>query len=321
MVRFGIVGGGGIAQKFARDIKLSKDAVITAVSARNPEKAEEYKKRYKVDYAFSSYEDMAKSDVIDAVYIATPHNFHFEQALLFIRYGKHVLVEKPISVNALQLEKMIAFAKHNHVLLMEAMWTHFLPSSQFVKQAIENNGYGKLIEAKLDFGYRLIDTYPKEKRLLNKDLAGGSLLDMGVYPISFYEFIEPAKTVDIKAKASMTDTGVDENCSIEINNENGANIHLRSSISETYENDAELVFEKAVIKITDFSRSSEVFINDERYFLPFNGEGFTYQIDAFVQTIKEHKLDNDIRSHISSLRTMKTMDKVRKLIGLKYPFE
>ncbi len=321
MIRFGIVGGSGIAKKFARDIRLSKKAKLTAVSARNEKDAEIYKKEYQVDHAFASYEAMAKSDVIDAVYIATPHNFHYEQALLFIRYKKHVLVEKPIAVNHLQLDKMITFAKHNHVLLMEAMWTHFLPSSLFVKDYIETHDLGKLTEAELTFGYALVESTTKDKRLLNPDLAGGSLLDMGVYPISFYHYIQQAKIKNISATAKMTETGVDATTKIEITDRNNAKIKIQSSIETEFDNNAEFIFENGKIKMTDFSRSTEIFIDDDRYFMPFKGEGFVYQIDSFAKTIENHRLENEIRTHKSALRTLKTMDRVRKIIKLKYPFE
>lgn len=185
MVRFGIVGCGGIAKKFARDINFVEDAKITAVSARSKEKASIYKAEYSVDFAYSSYLDLAKSNEIDAVYIATPHNFHYEQAKMFIEHGKHVLVEKAITVNLTQLNELIETAKQHNVLLMEAMWTHFLPSSQYIKRLIQS--LGKLKKAEIVFGYDLLNHHPK-KRLINPNLAGGSILDIGVYPISFLSF-------------------------------------------------------------------------------------------------------------------------------------
>ena len=195
MIKFGIVGCGGIAKKFARDIKFVEEAKLVAVSARTKEQAEKYKDQYLVPYTYSNYIDLANSNEIDAVYIATPHSFHYEQAIQFLNHKKHVLVEKPIAVNQTQLKEMIKVAKKNNVLLMEAMWTYFLPSTIYIKKYIEDNNLGKLIEANISFGYALIDNYPKERRLLNPNLAGGSLLDMGVYPVSFYNLIN---TVDIK---------------------------------------------------------------------------------------------------------------------------
>lgn len=321
MLRFGIVGAGGIATKFARDIALVPNATITAVAARSEARAKAHQAHYKVKHAFASYEAMAKSDTIDAVYIATPHSFHYEQALLFMKHQKHVLIEKPIAVNEKQLTEMIQVAKDNKVLMMEAMWTHFLPASQYVKHYLNTNDTGKLKEAKIDFGYALIDDYPKEKRLLNKALAGGSLLDIGVYPISFYHFIQKAKIKAIDASAEMTDTGVDANCLININDDNDALIQIRSSIKETLPNNALLIYEESTIKMIDFSRSSEIYINDEKHVLPFLGEGFPHQIKAFADTIEMGLMENPIMTYDASMQTIKTMDRVRQIIGLTYPFE
>jgi predicted dehydrogenase len=148
MIRFGIVGANGIARKFGRDIKLVENAKLTAVSARNSEKANKYKKEYEVDFAYPSYFELANSKEIDAVYIATPHNFHYEQAIMFMKHKKHVLIEKSVSVNEKQLREMIKVAKENNVLMMEAMWTHFLPSTRYVKDYIMN--LGNLKEAYID---------------------------------------------------------------------------------------------------------------------------------------------------------------------------
>ncbi|MBU1020594.1 MAG: Gfo/Idh/MocA family oxidoreductase, partial [Firmicutes bacterium] len=134
MVRFGIVGAGSIAQKFARDIRLVKNASLVAVASRDALKAFEFKEKYDLEVAYGSYLEMAKDPNIDAVYIATPHNFHFEQSLLYLNHQKHVLCEKPIAVNKEQLEMMISTAKNNDMLLMEAMWSKFLPAHVLIKQ-------------------------------------------------------------------------------------------------------------------------------------------------------------------------------------------
>ncbi len=321
MVRFGIVGCGGIAKKFARDIKFVEEAKLVAVSARTKEQAEKYKDQYLVPYTYSNYIDLANSNEIDAVYIATPHSFHYEQAILFLNHKKHVLVEKPIAVNQTQLKEMIKVAKKNNVLLMEAMWTYFLPSTIYIKKYIEDNNLGKLIEANISFGYALIDNYPKERRLLNPNLAGGSLLDMGVYPVSFYNLIN---TVDIKyidAKAELTSTGVDKTTYIKITDANNSITNIKSSIGEHFDNNASLIYDNVKIKIQDFSRSNKFYINDKEYNIPYEGEGFVHQIRSFVNTIKKNKIENSIANHTLSMKTLKIMDQVRNKIGLIYPFE
>ncbi len=321
MVRFGIVGANGIARKFARDISLTENAVLTAVSARTSAQANKYKDDYKVPFAYSSYVELAESKEIDAVYIATPHNFHYEQAIMFMNHKKNVLVEKPIAVNQKQLEEMIRVAKKNNVLLMEAMWTHFLPSSQFIKKIIKSKTPGKLLEAHIDFGYSLIDNYPIERRLMNINLAGGSILDLGVYPISFYHFIQQTPIKSISAKAKFTNTGVDASCDIEIIDENDGHIYIRSSMNENLPNNAKMIFENGSIEMKDFSRSLEIYINGSKFEKKYEGEGFVHQIRSFAKTIENKEFENPIMTHQASLSCIKTMDKVREIIKLKYPFE
>lgn len=321
MVRFGIVGASGIAQKFARDIKLVENAKISAVSARNSEQAKIYQKMYETEYAFSSYEEMAKSDAIDAVYIAVPHNFHCELALLFMKNRKHVLVEKPLGVNQREYEKMFASSRENKVLLMEAMWTHFLPSTAYVKKIIDSNILGKLKEAEIEFGYNLVDNYPKTGRLLNKELAGGSLLDLGIYPVSFYNLIRQAEIKEIQASAEFTNTGVDLETEIIIIDEFDAKITMRSSLNTKLDNDAFLVYEFGDIKMIDFHRSVKVFINNQELNIPFEGEGFVPEIKSFVESITNGEIENKISTFKRSLESIKILDETRKLIGLKYPFE
>lgn len=321
MVKFGIVGCGNIAKKFARDIKLTENAQLVAVSARNHEDALKYKSQFNVPFAYPSYLDMAKSNEIDAAYIATPHNFHYEQAIMFLKHKKHVLVEKPIAVNKAQLEEMIKVAKENDVLLMEAMWTHFLPSAQFVSDLVHRGDLGNLIEAHIPFGYCLLIAYPKEKRLLNPNLAGGSILDIGVYPISFFHLIQKQRIKTIKAEAKMTRTGVDASCDIHIVDELGAKIHIQSSISKNLSNDATLVYEKGTIFMKNFSRSKTVYVDKTKFKIPFEGEGFVHQIRSFSESVERGETENPIMTFNASMRCMETMDEARRQIGLKYPFE
>ncbi len=321
MVRFGIVGCGNIAQKFARDIRLTENAKLVAVSARSHENALKYKEQYNVIYTYPSYLELALSNEIDAVYIATPHNFHFEQAIMFMKHKKHVLVEKPIAVNQKQLEEMIQVAKENHVLLMEAMWTHFLPSTQYINEMIHRGDLGNLKEAYIPFGYSLINDYPEEMRLLNPELAGGSILDIGVYPISFFHLIQKARVKTIEATATFTKTGVDASCDIHITNELKAKIHIQSSIDKDLSNNAKLVYEKGTIEMIDFFRAITVYINKTKFDIPYEGEGFVHQIRSFSESIQRGETENYIMTFNASMRCMKTMDEVRRQIGLKYPFE
>lgn len=321
MIRFGIVGGGGIAKKFARDIYYVKEAIITAVASTNEKRAYDYQKHYQVDNVFFSYEDMAKSNVIDAVYIALPHNLHKEVATLFMKNHKHVLVEKPISVNENELIEMIRLAKDNNVLLMEAMWTAFLPATTYVKKIFDNHDLGNLVEAKLSFGYKLDPQYSSEGRLLNHKLAGGSLLDLGIYPISFYNLIRQNPIESINSHADFGTTNVDLETTIKIEETAKASITIVSSFKKNLDNDALFVLEKGVVKMIDFHRCKKIFVNEYEIDLPFEGEGFVHEIRSFVDNIVKHQNENEIINYDHNLEVMRLMDKIRDQINLKYPFE
>lgn len=321
MVRFGIVGAAGIAKRFAHDIKFVGNASITAVAARTSEKAEAYKKEYAVDYAFPSYEEMAKSDVIDAAYIATPHRFHYEHALLFIKNKKHVLVEKPITVNLGEYERLVEAAKAAGVLLMEAMWTRFLPAINHVKRLVDSGRLGKLLEAKIEFGIPLMLFTSSDRRWLNPELAGGSLLDLGVYNLTMYNLIKKADTQDLFAKAKFTSTLVDSDCQINITDSNNAKIELRSSMKKLLSNKAKLIYENGSLVLKDFFGCQKVIIDGVKKTIPYEGDGFVHEIRAFANDVESGVLEDPVMTHEVSRESMASLDQVRKLIKLSYPFE
>ncbi|MEC9484438.1 MAG: Gfo/Idh/MocA family oxidoreductase [Candidatus Izemoplasma sp.] len=322
MVRFGVVGAGDIAHVFAQDIKHVKDAKLVAIASRSLKRAKEFQAEYDIPLAFEGYEEMAKSDEIDAVYIATPHNFHREQSLLFMTHKKHVLCEKPITVNEQQLTDLMMVAKQQKVALMEAMWTRFLPSTKAIIAYVNNNNVGNLLEASLPFGYALIDDYDPKRRLLNPDLAGGSILDIGVYPVHYINNFVNINQFEWNAEAEMTETGVDATCIMTTNDDkNVPKITLKSSIKDELSQHGKLVFEHATINIPDFSRSSSYIINGETFETPFKGNGFVHEIESFIETINNKKIENDLLPFSKSLETTRFMDKIRQKINLRYPFE
>lgn len=321
MVRFGIVGAGGIAKKFARDLAFVENAIITAVATSSKEKLEEYKQYYQADFAFSSYEDMAKSDAIDAVYIATPHSFHYEQALLFMKHNKHVLIEKPITVNLKEYEELKKVALEHNVLMMEAMWTYYLPAVIRAQELVKDGSFGKLLEAQIWFGQQLIDDYPKERRLLNPALAGGSILDIAVYPFSLYRLFQESPIKTMTAEAEFTSTGVDADCTVEITEEKGAKIHIRSSIKYGLFDFAKLTYENGVIELHEFHGCSSISVNGVREEIPYEGEGFVHEIRAFADDIDDNILEDPVMTYQQSTDSMTILDKTRELIGLKFPFE
>jgi len=210
-INWGIIGLGNIAHKFATDLLTIKDAKLYAVASRNLDKATTFGKKFKAKKAYDNYESLVNNPNIDAVYIATPHALHKENTLLCLENGIPELCEKPFAMHFSEVEEMIAKAKEKNVLLMEALWTFFLPHYTFVLEFIKNNTYGKVLKLEADFGfYREFDN---SSRLFNKTLGGGSLLDIGIYPIfvALSNFGEPKH---INAKATFFKNGVDSSCDI-----------------------------------------------------------------------------------------------------------
>jgi predicted dehydrogenase len=323
MIRFGIIGAGGIAKKFASDIECLDNCKITAVSARSKEKANQYKKEYGVRYAFDSYQAMCDSNKIDAVYIATPHNFHKDHAIMAMRQKKHVLVEKPITVNAKELREMIKVANEENVVMMEAMWSLFLPIAPIAKNIFKNNHLGTPTSAEILFGYNLLDKGSVSDRWLNKDLAAGSLLDMGIYSIHYFLWLFEDDPIDtISSSCTWTETGVDATTTIDIVTKSGLSVTLISSLEQELKNDCMIYYsDEKYLCIHDFSRADQYIIDKMNFYHPFLGDGFVHEIDAFVKTINEGLHENPIMTHKRSLEALKLMDKVRKEIKLVYPFE
>ncbi len=321
MVRFGIVGAGGIAKKFGKDIKHVDNASLVAVSARSKERASLYKRQYQTQYAFASYEEMAESDVIDAVYIATPHNFHYEQALLFLKHKKHVLVEKPISVNTKEFEEMAKTAKDNGVVLMEAMWTYFLPATKLLLKIVNNNILGKLKSATITFGFPLTIGKKSDHRLLNPMLAGGGLLDIGIYPVNYFLLLKKGNIQSLTANAEFTKSGVDSQGAIGIIDENQTRFVLKYSLTKILGDKAKLDFEYGEIIMRDCHTCQHVKLNGQWIPVPYEGEGFTHEIRSFVETIENHESENKVITLAHSRESMKLLDTIREQIDLKYPFE
>jgi predicted dehydrogenase len=321
MIRFGIVGAGSIAEKFATDIKFVKNAKAVAIASRDLERSNKFKEKFGLDYAFDSYEEMAKSDLIDTVYIATPHNFHKEQSIMFMNHKKHVLCEKPIAVNLKQFEEMVLSSQKNKVLLMEAMWTRFLPATKKVREVVYSGELGKFKHGYIEFGQDLRHIGGDKGRLFNMNLAGGCLLDMGIYPLSYTLNLTDSPVKSINAKADFFHTGVDVKSVVDFIFDDGSTAKLISSFMEVLDAPSIFEFEKGNIIVDHFHKSEKIIINDIVYEYPHKSGGFEYEIESFSNTIEKGLLENEIMTHEQTRKSMKLLDRTREVLDIKYPFE
>lgn len=320
-VRFGLIGPGRIAHTFAQDVAISSNATLEAVASRNGERAKKFATQYGIDTVVKSYEELGKLDTIDAVYIATPHNFHFEQAKMMIEMNKHVLIEKPITVNINQLEELIFLAKKHNVLIMEAFWTAFLPATHYVTNIVHKENFGNLKEINFNFGFKLPDNHPKTDRLLNKDLAGGSILDLGIYPIGTTRLMDRSKIKSMDVTSKLNHENIDLDTFVTIEYENGLVSRCHSSLIEDLDEKGKLTFENGTIYMNDFFRSQQIIVNGEVIDVPYRGNGFVHQIESFSETILSNELENKIITYNVMKDVIGILDEVRSKAGSLFEYE
>lgn len=322
-VRWAILGAGNIAKAFVLDFPFMQNAELVAVAARNKSKAQQFAIEHLIPQAMD-YEELYHSREIDAVYIATTHNFHLEHSLQCIRSGKAVLCEKPVTVNDRQFRELAAAARENKVFLMEAMWTWFLPAITRAREWVQQGRIGELKVIQADFSFP--SEFKPEGRLYNPQLAGGALLDIGIYPIAFTDFFMGRKPDSITASGSLTSTGVDERVGILL--EYGdVSATLYASIVTRMNNKACLFGTGGRIEIPEFWKAGKAGLyNDEGQLVEeFRDDrvsrGFIFEMQHANDRILAGKTESEVVSFEASNRIQEIMKTVRDQIGLRYPFE
>lgn len=319
-IKWGILGLGKIAGKFATGLKDVQHAELYAVASRSKTKAETFAKEHNATNSYSSYEAMLKDEDLDVVYIATPHVFHHQQTLLCLDYKKAVLCEKPFAMNRGQVEEMIAKAKKENVFLMEALWTQFLPHFKAVMELIESKKYGEIKNLKADFGFdAAIDL---EKRLYNKSLGGGSLLDIGIYPV-FFALSALGVPKEIKAKAKFYKTGIDQECDMTFEYKNEVKAALKSSVIQDTPTTAVIELEKATLQLNYQFHAPTSFViktaeGKETKEFGVTTNGYNFEAEHVQEMLWDGKTESSEMTFEKSLQLIDLLDKVRAEIGLKY---
>ena len=322
-IRWGIAGLGNIAHKFAQDIQLVPGAILSAVGSRNKDKALAFGAEYGAQHCYGSYEELFACDEVDVIYVATPHISHRELSIKAMDAGKHVLCEKPFGINRSDTESMIESAQNNGVFLMEALWSRFNPSIVRVKEQVDNGAIGKTKYLHADFAFYSLDR-SEEGRLLNPELGGGSILDIGIYPI-FLAYLILGKPEKILATSNFYKTGVEIQTSM-IFSYTDAQAILYSGLNSKSEMKAEISGTSGTIYLDPRWHETEGYtleLNNERqhFDLPTDGNGYTYEIEEVNSCIISGKLQSELWSHQNSLDLMELMDEVRALGQVKFPFE
>ncbi|MHC5142376.1 MAG: Gfo/Idh/MocA family protein [Planctomycetota bacterium] len=322
--RWGIIGAGHIAHKFADALRHVENAKLQAIASTNAQRAKEFAKKYSIPDIHEGYGKLFSSEAVDIVYIATPHNFHCNNALDALKAQKHVLCEKPMAVNRSQVKQMINAAQENTVFLMEAMWTRFLPMMTEVRDIIEDGTIGDPQLLYADFGVKF--DYDPKHRTYNPDLAGGALLDLGVYCIALASMIF-GKPNTILSTVKIAETGVDERSTVILEYENSKVAVLFQALDLEGPREALIVGTEGSIKLhSGWTAGSDYTLKlnngTEKTFKAETYEnGFIYQIMAVQDSLDAGKTQCELMSLDETLAITETMDALRSQWGLTYPFE
>lgn len=318
---WGIIGLGNIAHKFAEDLLLVEEANLFGVASRNSEKAKSFSEKFRADKYYGTYQELADDPQIDVVYIATPHPFHFENTMMCLEAGKSVLCEKAFGMNSSEVEQMIAKAKEKNLFLMEALWTRFIPATEEMIALLNKGLIGDLKTVRADFGFKA--EFDADKRLYNKKLGGGALLDIGIYPV-FLSLLTLGKPKEIKALAQMSSTGIDENIMMLFNYPNKKSAILDASLVATTPVEAWLHGDKGSLKMhRNFHHTEEISYYKgsdlvENYQFKYIGNGYYHEIEEVIKCLKTGKIESEKIPHSFSLDLIKTLDRIREIIGLRY---
>ncbi|KAF2341554.1 Gfo/Idh/MocA family protein [Flavobacterium tistrianum] len=319
-IKWGIVGLGNIATQFASDLLLIENAELTAVASRDFTKAEEFGGKFNALRMYNSYDLLFEDSEVEIVYIATPHNSHAELSIKALEKGKHVLCEKPMALSYQDAQRMIGASKKNNVFFMEAVWTRFIPSIQNLLQKIGNGIIGEVNYIKADFAFHGSET--ENKRLFDKELGGGALFDIGVYPL-FLSYILLGKPKEILAKAIKHKNDVDLQTSMVLQYET-AQSALHASIVSESDMKAIISGTKGRIELNApwyVADGYSLFINEEKeatFTLPTLGKGYSHEIMECQNCILNNEIESKLWSHQSSLDLSRIVEEIKNQIQLPF---
>lgn len=327
-LRWGIIGAGLIAHKLADAVNINPDSTLVAVASKSAERARTFAAEYVIE-GTDDYAALVSRADIDVVYIATTHNFHYENALLALQHKKHLLIEKPFTVNAAQAQELIELAQRNGCFMMEAIWVRFLPSMIRLKQILKSGAIGDIRLFNISFGGIAQAQYLP--RLTDPLLAGGVTLDMGIYPLTFVNFLLDAQPTASKSFCRFASTGVDELATYQLQYESGCIAAINTSFNLLTRMEAMIYGSLGYIEFPHFQQGTTFTLNihngtraiesSQTITEENHGNGFIYQVAEVVKQIRAGQLESDIISLQETLATMQLMDSLRGEWGFRYPFE
>lgn len=324
-IRWGILGTGSIARQFATGLQSVSDAEIVAVGSRNEDTAQAFAAEFNVPNAYDSYAALAADDAVDVVYVSSPHQAHKDDTILCLKSGRAVLCEKPLAINAQEAAEMVAVARAEKRFLMEAMWTRFLPVMAQVRRWLAEGVIGEIRLVQADFGF--CAAFDATSRLFDPNYGGGSLLDVGVYPISFASMVLGGRPEEVQGFAHLGESQVDEQAAVVLKYPGGPLALLSSAIRANTGQDARIIGTEGMIQVpAPFWKSKKAILtlngkDPQEFDLPYEGNGYNCEAEAVGACLREGRLEHETMNWAESLLVMETMDRARALWGLKYPME
>ena len=320
-MKMGILGSGGIAHTMANTVKEMKDVELYAVGSRTLENAEKFAAEFGISKAYGSYEELAADPEVDLVYVATPHSHHYPHVKLLLEHGKHVLCEKAFTVNAEQAQKLFDLAKEKKLLITEAIWTRYMPSRKMINDIIESGVIGEVTAVTANLSY----TVSHVERIRKPELAGGALLDVGVYPINFASMVLGDKVKDVKATA-IFQNGVDILDSIAMVFEGDRMATLQCGAREISDRMGSIFGTRGYMQVQNINNPEKITVFDAdhkevaSYVVPEQISGYEYEVESCMKAIQEGKLECPEMPHAETIRIMKILDDIRKSWNYEIPW-
>ena len=320
--RWGILGPGKIAEKFASALRYTERAEVFAVASRDMNRANEFAGRHGASHVYDDYQKLAADPEVDIIYVATPHAFHCEHTLLCLEHGKAVLCEKPLALNTRQVMEMVSKAQQRNIFFMEGMWSRCMPYAKKIMELVAADVIGPVQYVRADFGFNT--PFDPGGRLFNPDLGGGSLLDVGIYPLYLVTMLlgEPAR---IQSAGRLASTGADEYCNVLFQYAGGQTANIFSSIAMQTSLTAEIIGTKGRIQIPAPWYKTDRFTvimgfneSQQEYSFPHEHNGFEHEIREVTACLDQELTECPIMPHSFSILLSQIMDTVKKQNGIVY---
>jgi predicted dehydrogenase len=320
-MKWGILGPGRIAHKFAQDLLTLPDAELFAVASSDQGRADDFARQYHIPHAFGHYGDLLTLPDLDVVYVATPHVRHHADALMLLRGGVAVLGEKPFAMNLAEVSEMVTVARQEGVFLMEALWSRFMPALIQAKTLLDDGAIGTVTMLRADFGFNA--PFLPDKRLFNKALGGGSLLDIGIYPL-FLAYYLLGKPASLQATATFGPTGVDEQCGIILQYDGGQLALLDSTLRVRTRCEAFVFGTEGHLHLPPRWHETNALTlarpdqPDQSFAFPRATFGYDYEARHVMDCLAENRTESPLWSLDDSLNLITLLDQVRAVAGIIY---